>query len=474
MSARPGVAASRVGSIETWARPPQKKGALPLLLSTGAGGVALSWVVAQHSLIGARWQFVGLMAAWVPLWIAGSWAAGRVNAKMSLAVVLLLSVALRLAAATGTTPSISTDLYRYSWDAHVQLSGIDPYRYPPDAAQLAALRTDNYWPTPSTCRHLGMASGCTVLNRPQDRTIYPPVAEAWFDAVHVVTFGASGSRPWQLAAGLVDDLTIVLIAVGLRRQRRDPRQVAWYALSPLPVVELAGNGHVDGLALLLLVAAVLALRRDRRGWAGILIGLATMVKLYPAVALAAWWRRGRSRMVIAAAGVCLMSYAPHVIAVGTRVVGYLPGYLNEEHYTSGGRFLLLGILGLPGSVATALAVLVLAAVTAHVVRTGYEPAFGLALVLAALILVTTPVQPWYAVTVAGLGALAGIPWLVIVGLAAEPYYAAVILNDPHQVAAGRISYGIALALMVGFGFWSLRRARPSCKGTIECPVSAVV
>ncbi len=467
MSVRLGARPPSAGSTEVGAGR-SHRGMLPLLLLTGTGGIAMSWVVAQHSLIGSRWQFMGLVAAWVPLWMVGAWAGGRVKGRTSLAVLLLLSVALRLAAASGTTPSISTDLYRYSWDAHVQLSGIDPYRYPPDAVQLAGLHTSAYWPAPSACRHIGMASGCTVLNRPQDRTIYPPVAEAWFDAVHVITFGVGGSRPWQLAAGLVDDLTIVLLMAGLRTQGRDPRQVAWYALSPLPIIELAGNGHVDGLALLLLVAAVLALRRGSRAWAGVLIGVATMVKLYPAVALVAWWRRGRWRMVGAAVVVCFFSYTPHVIAVGTRVLGYLPGYLKEEHYTSGDRFLLLGLFGLSGPAATALAVLVLLGVMAYVARADYEPALGLAIVLAALILVTTPVQPWYAVTVAGLGVLAGIPWLIVVGLAAEPYYAAVILNDPHQVAAGQLSYGIALALVLGLGLISVRRAPPIRKGTIEC------
>jgi hypothetical protein len=296
-----------------------------------------------------------------------------------------------------------------------------------------------------------------LLNRPGDRTIYPPVAEAWFVVVHAVTLGSGGSRPWQLAAGAVDDITIVLIALALRGQRRDPRQAAWYALSPLPVIELAGNGHVDGLALLLLVAAVLALRRDHRGWAGVLIGLATMVKLYPAVALAAWWRRGRWRMAVAAAAVCVISYLPHVLTVGTRVLGYLPGYLKEEHYTSGGRFVLLGLLGLPGAITTALAIAIVAVAVIHAARAGYEPAAGLTAVLVALILVTTPVQPWYAVTVAGLGALAGRPWLVVLWLAAEPYYAAIILADPHQVAAGRISYGLALVTVTGFGLVELRR-----------------
>jgi hypothetical protein len=386
----------------------------------------------------------------------------------------LLAVALRLAAASGTTPSISNDLYRYSWDAHVQLSGVDPYRYPPDAPQLVGLRpSSGVWPDPSTCEHVRLSSGCTLLNRPGDRTIYPPVAEAWFVAVHVLTLGSGGSRPWQLAAGLGDDVTIVLIALALRGQRRDPRQVGWYALSPLPVIELAGNGHVDGLAIFLLVAAVLALRRDRCGWAGVLIGLATMVKLYPAVAVAAWWRRGRWRMVIGAVAVCVISYLPHVIVVGTRVLGYLPGYLKEEHYTTGGRFVVLGLLGLPGPVTTGLAVAIVAAVMVQVARAGYEPAIGLTVVLVALILVTTPIQPWYAVTAAGLGALTGRSWLVALGLAAEPYYAAVILADPHQVAAGRISYGVALTIITGFGLVELRRrVRHRQTGTGRRPARA--
>jgi hypothetical protein len=394
------------------------------------------------------------------LWLFAGWAAVRLDARVSLAAVLLLAVALRLAAASGSTPSISNDLYRYSWDAHVQLSGVDPYRYPPDAPQLGVLRpSSGVWAAPSTCQEVGLSSGCTLLNRPGDRTIYPPVAEAWFVVVHVVTLESGGSRPWQLAAGAVDDITIVLIALALRGQQRDPRQAAWYALSPLPVIELAGNGHVDGLALLLLVAAVLALCRDRRGWAGVLIGLAAMVKLYPAVAVAAWWRRGRWRMVVAAAAVCVISYLPHVLTVGTRVLGYLPGYLKEEHYTSGGRFFLLGLLGLPGPLTATLAIAVVAAVMVQVARVGYAPAAGLTAVLVAVILVTTPVQPWYAVTVAGLGASAGRSWLVVLGLAAEPYYAAVILADPHQVAAGRISYGVALVIITGLALVDLRRRR---------------
>jgi hypothetical protein len=144
------------------------------------------------------------------------------------------------------------------------------------------------------------------------------------------------------------------------------------------------------------------------------------------------------------------------------VLGYLPGYLHEERYTTGGRFVLLGVLGLPGPLTTVLALAVIVAVTLTVARRSHDPAVGLAIVLAVLLLVTTPVQPWYAATVAGIGALAGAPWLVILGLAAEPYYATVILADPHQVAAGRAAYGVALVVaLAAVMTWRQQTVRPA-------------
>ena len=137
------------------------------------------------------------------------------------------------------------------------------------------------------------------------------------------------------------------------------RWTALYALSPFPVLEVVNNGHVDGLAALFVVAALLAAARRRPAWAGALIGAATLVKLYPALLAGGPGRRGRrwrgrrrrarpGRGRAAAAGVVVVAgYLPHVLAVGVKVLGYLPGYLREEHYDSGGRYLLASLLHLP-------------------------------------------------------------------------------------------------------------------------------
>ncbi|MGH2930807.1 MAG: hypothetical protein ACRDL8_21565, partial [Solirubrobacteraceae bacterium] len=77
-----------------------------------------------------------------------------------------------------------------------------------------------------------------------------------------------------------------------------------------------------------------------------------------------------------------------------------------------------------------------------------EPASGLAVLLAVVLLVATPVQPWYAVAAAGVAMIAGFPWLLAVALAAEPYYAAVVLGDPHQIGIGRLCYAAAAVLVV--------------------------
>jgi hypothetical protein len=235
--------------------------------------------------------------------------------------------------------------------------------------------------------------------------------------------------------------------VGLGRLGHDPRLAAWWCLSPVAVVELAGNAHVDGLAVALSVAAVLVARR-RPGLAGGLVGAAAMVKLYPALLLVAV---GRRRPVLAGscfAAVCALAYLPHVVAVGPKVIGYLPDYLREEHYDQGGRFLLLSVIPLPQHLLPAVAAGLLLAVVVAVWRAGLPASRAAPILLGALLLVATPVQPWYAVSVAALGLLDRAWWWAVLAVVAWPYFVAVILDDPDADSLGRAGYGVALAAIL--------------------------
>ena len=206
--------------------------------------------------------------------------------------------------------------------------------------------------------------------------------------------------------------------------------------------------------------------RRHPGWAGAALGAGALVKLYPALLVlglvgmggagagAEGGGRRWSSLIRAAAGAAAVAgagYLPHVVVVGWRVVGYLPGYLREEHYVGGGRYLLAG------TAVVAAAGLFGAAAWVTARRPGPPRAF--AVLMGALLLATTPVQPWYAVTLLAAATVAAAPAWTLVAAAGYPYFFAVILDAPHTAAFGRASYGMALAGVAAGAALRRRRAR---------------
>jgi hypothetical protein len=127
-----------------------------------------------------------------------------------------------------------------------------------------------------------------------------------------------------------------------------------YAWHPLVVVEVAGSGHLDVVAACLSVAALWAATRGRVGWAGALVGLGTLVKLYPVILLAAVVGRRPGRAVAAAGLVVGAGYAFYA-GEGASVLGSLGRYVAEEEWNPGLQGLLAWGLGPLGSAAPVLA-----------------------------------------------------------------------------------------------------------------------
>ncbi len=418
-----------------------------------AVGTFLAWRTTQeNSILGNHDRLLVEILLWWVAWAVSIACLRRSSPRQVLLVVVLGAVALRLAAITAVVP-LSDDLYRYAWDGKVQAAGIDPYRYPPTAPELAELRDDWLFPDDQECERRDKDPGCTILNRPSVRTIYPPVAQVWFVAGHSLGASQLEDLGWQLFALVADVATMVLLWRLLVRGGRDPRWVAVYAWSPVAVLEAVQNGHVDGLATLFVVAAV-GLAGRRPIWSGVALGAATMVKLYPALLLPVLLGRRPVRVVSAFAAVCVVSYVPHLLAVGWDVAGYLPGYLQEEDYGSGDRYLLLRPLGLTGLPATVVAGLlgltVLAVVLRRVRREPTDVAPAALLLLGAALLLATPVQPWYGLPLAALAVLAARPIWLAVPAAAYVAFFAVIPGGPSGGAAraGSVAFGLALLAIV--------------------------
>ncbi|MEU4091552.1 glycosyltransferase 87 family protein [Streptomyces sp. NPDC026673] len=367
----------------------------------------------------------GYAVAWT-LFAAAAWAVRKVPARAATALVLAGAAAVALAG-LAAPPRTSTDMYRYAWDGRVQAAGISPYAHPPAAPELTGLRDDWLFPAGGSCRSRGLTradSGlCTRINRPAVPTIYPPVAEGWFATVHVLSPSDSRHKPLQVGGAVLAFGTAVALLAVLRRRgepRRAPARTALWAWCPAVPFEAVNNAHIDTLGVLLTVLALgTATAGARRGG---LLGAAVAVKLLPLLTLPGALSGERSparilRTVSATAAVIALAYLPYVAASGKGVLGYLPGYLQEEGYESGDvrRFALLRLL-LPDTAAgvTALALLALAALYVWWRGDPARPWCGALLLTGTALLLVSPNYPWYSLLVVGLVALDGRwEWLTV-------------------------------------------------------------
>ncbi len=295
---------------------------------------------------GALWLLFGLALV----------ALRRVPVRAAVVLILIGSVTVGGAALVGP-PNTSTDSARYAWDGIVQNAGVSPYDYVPADPTLEELRPDWLFP-PATIDDAGDASCdgeriltstevgtgevlCTAINRATVPTIYPPTAELFFAGVRLI----SGPSPeyWPLqVTGLLMSLGITGILLrALHNRGLNPRWAALWAWCPLVATEGITNSHIDLLGGLLILVATLLVTHGRRFTGGIALGAAIAVKLIPVIAAPALLRRQPWKVIVAAILTFLVLYVPYIVASGIGVLGYLPGYLSEEGYSSGSRFILL-------------------------------------------------------------------------------------------------------------------------------------
>jgi Glycosyltransferase family 87 len=431
--------------------------AIGLALAVMAGLVLL---VVRPGLNPARVRPLPLLTgAWIAF-VAAAWLLRKVPRRAAVTLILLGGIAVQ-AVAVSAPPKLSTDLYRYVWDGQVQAAGFDPYQYVPAATQLSGLRNDFlFYPHARFCvspsyviSHPAaeLTPGCTRINRPTVPTIYPPVAEAYFLGVHYLPTADDSAKPIQATTALVAVLITVLLMFGLKRLGRDVRMAALWSWCPTVALEAGNNAHVDVVAVGLAAAAILLLataRTPRRTTVGgILLGLAVATKMTPVLVLPAVLRRRWATVALAAGGAFVAVYLPHVLRVGGKVIGFLPGYLQQENYTTGTRY---GIIGqfVTGPLASAVAVLEFA-------NPG-RPWEGALYMTAAALAVTTPHYQWYSLLLVMLVALDGRPeWLAF---AAGGYYAASAnlgAFTPPWRLVNAIAYGVPLVI-VAVG-WLIRR-----------------
>ncbi|GAA3507499.1 glycosyltransferase 87 family protein [Streptomyces showdoensis] len=390
------------------------------------------------------------------LFAAAAWSLRAVPAR-HVAVLVLTGGAVVAATGLVAAPRTSTDMFRYAWDGRVQAAGVSPYDHAPADAALLPYRDRWLFPTGRECDAPDLAAlpdgGCTRINRPHVHTIYPPAGELYFLLVHAVAPDGARHKALQAGGALLAVATTPILLRILRR-RGDPRTAAYWAWCPAVPLEAVNNAHADVLGVLLSVAA-LGLTVRHRAWGGALLGLATAVKLLPAVLVPGTLsgvRRPRdaAAVLVPAAAVLTALYLPYVLLSHSSVLGYLRGYADEEGYqdaSAGERYALLRLL-LPDTWALPAVITGMLAVTVYVMLRGdpRRPWSGALLVTGTAFLLTTPGYSWYALLLVALVALDGRwEWMGVAVAGAAAYLTSRAVAD-----AGTVTYAVAaLAVVCG-------------------------
>ena len=372
-----------------------------LLLPACAGllllGTALG-LAAQYAA--ERRLFVAVALAQGAVYAAGVALVLRGKGQGRLLLILGTAAALRLAALAAPV-YLSTDINRYVWDGGVQAAGINPYRYIPTDPHLRFLRDRRVFP------HINRNNYAP--------TIYPPAAEMLFFAA--TRFGG-GVGAMKLFLVALEALGVWALARVLRLAGRPPEAILLYAWHPLPVWQIAGSGHVDAATVAFLALALWAGLAGRRAACGSALAAATLTKFLPAVIGPALWRPPDWRLPAAFVATIVLLYLPY-IGVGSRVLGFLPGYVAEENIASGSGIWLLDIVRMAAPLPTlayaGLAALVMGSLALAALRRlpGAEASLAWAAILfAAALFIVSPHYPWYFVPLVALLAVAppGLLW----------------------------------------------------------------
>jgi alpha-1,6-mannosyltransferase len=310
-------------------------------------------------------------------------------------VIIFFAIIFRLCLIPLEPSVLSKDMYRYIWDGRVQQAGINPYLYPPQADKLEHLRDSQIYPN---------------INRKDYPTLYPAGAQIFFRICYALV--GSSVTAFKGIMVFFDIATLLVLTALLRAYDFKASRIIVYAWNPLVIFEIAYSGHLEGLTVFLMAAALYLYTIHKKIPATMMLALSAAIKLYPALLLPAFLNRGaRIKGITTFSATIIFLYLPFLVA-GGKISGFLPVYLKNpyESFNLGVKILLMRLIPGLDYYLLSLVFLIALAITGlvillkdkkdiHVMRYAYI------LVGSLMVLMPASLHPWYVVLI--------VPYLTI-------------------------------------------------------------
>jgi hypothetical protein len=217
-------------------------------------------LIPGDNIVGSPYYLVGSVGMFLcMLWIMKHW-----PGRQMLAAVLLLALLVRVVAIFQFPEN--SDLSRYIWEGEIQLSGYNPYMFAPEAETLKHLRNENW----------------QDINFKHIPAIYWPFAQMLFKLGAAI----SPSHNFFKTILVVFDIgTLFVLLLILRPVTRDFREIVLYALNPLTIISVAGEGHLESILVFWIMLSIYGCREKKPWLMFMALGLAAMTKLTPVIFL---------------------------------------------------------------------------------------------------------------------------------------------------------------------------------------------
>lgn len=191
--------------------------------------------------------------------------------------ILLIGLLFRLAFLV-TIPNLSDDYFRFIWDGHLAVNGVNPY---------------DYLPTEVAIEFPNKGELLAGMNSPNYYSVYPPFTQA------IYAFGVWLSPNSILGNIIVLRLLIIasecisflLIRDILKKNNLQLKNVTLYFFNPLCIIEFVGGLHFEAFVILFLSLSIWLIQKKRTVFSAISWAIAIGLKLMPLLLVAAFIRK---------------------------------------------------------------------------------------------------------------------------------------------------------------------------------------
>lgn len=320
-------------------------------------------------------------------------------------MLFLFSIGFRVVMVLSET-HLSTDILRYMWDGMLLDNGVDPYSHVPSAPELDQFKAVSYYQS---------------YDHKDEHTVYPPFAQMIFAGAYA-TCGNSllCIKSLTSIADLMAGLFIVLLIRSMGGDNaRAYRGALVYLWNPTVVIEFSNSGHVDSLAIFLLLLSLYFLSTHKKARSSVFLVLSVFLKWTTVLFLPAYarlllrTRKAALAPVCWSVLVCALIVLPFYLSSGLGFAAGVVDFAKNWRFESALSRLFVYLFRMEGSAVVVASVLsyfiFVVAYLMVILGVDVHQAGGLVdcaiLILCMFYLVVPVLYPWYAVWLVAMCAL---------------------------------------------------------------------